>query len=422
MMRAVNVKFLAGALQRKDFRTIPDCLAVAVAVALPWSTSVAGILIVLWLIALAPTLDLAGVRRAILTPAGGLPVALWVLAMLGMVWADATWAQRADGASGYHKLLMIPLLFIQFRRSDRGWHVLAGYLVSVVAVFAVSTVLAIWPNLSWRPEAGRGVPAKDYVAQSGEFVACTFALLYIAGELARAGRRMLAALCVALAFAFLGNVAYVATGRTALVVIPVLLVLLGARWAGWRGGLALCVAGAILASAAWFSSPYLRNRVLRVGDELNEYQAGSIATSSSGLRLAFWTRSFDLIERAPALGNGTMSLFETFRRSADQSAAGQVVIGNPHNQILAVAIQLGLFGAGLLIAMWVAHLLLFCGGGAASWIGLVAVVQSIVSCLFNSHLFDFTQGWTYVFGVGVLGGLVMGGSRAPPGLASAPPS
>ena len=420
MMRAVKAKFLAGALQRESLQTIPDWLTVAVAVALPWSTSVAAVFIVLWLITLAPTLDLAMLRRELATAAGGLPVTLWALAMLGLFWADATWAQRLDGASGYHKLLMIPLLLIQFRRSERGWLVLAGYLVSVLAVFAASTVLAIWPSLSWRPQAGRGVPAKDYVAQSGEFVACAFALLYFAGDAARAGRRMWAAACVTLALALLANVAYVATGRTTLVVIPILLVLLGARWAGWKGGLALCVVGAILAGGAWVSSPYLRGRVLHVGEELNEYHAGAL-TTSGGLRLTFWTRSIDLIGQAPALGHGSMSLYETFRRSADQSAAGQVVIGNPHNQILAVAIQLGLVGAGVLVAMWIAHLLLFCGGGAASWIGLVVVVQSIVSCLFNSHLFDFTQGWTYVFGVGILGGLVMRGSRAPPGLAPAPP-
>jgi len=27
--------------------------------------------------------------------------------------------------------------------------------------------------------------------------------------------------------------------------------------------------------------------------------------------------------------------------------------------------------------------------------------------LFNSHLFDFTQGWGYVFGVGVAAGMVL---------------
>ena len=53
---------------------VADCLAVAVAISLPWSTSATGILIVLWLIALAPTLDLAAIRREVMTPAGGLPV------------------------------------------------------------------------------------------------------------------------------------------------------------------------------------------------------------------------------------------------------------------------------------------------------------------------------------------------------------
>ena len=95
--------------------------------------------------------------------------------------------------------------------------------------------------------------------------------------------------------------------------------------------------------------------------------------------------------------------------------------GNPHNQIFAVAIQLGLVGTGLLFAMWIAHLLLFRGGGPAGLIGLVVVVQNIVSSLFNSHLSDFTQGWTYVFGVGILGGLVLRGSRSPPGLARVSP-
>jgi len=38
---------------------------------------------------------------------------------------------------------------------------------------------------------------------------------------------------------------------------------------------------------------------------------------------------------------------------------------------------------------------------------LVVVTQNVVSSLFNSHLFDFTQGWIYVFGVGVAGGVVL---------------
>ncbi len=47
-----------------------------------------------------------------------------------------------------------------------------------------------------------------------------------------------------------------------------------------------------------------------------------------------------------------------------------------------------------------------CSAAAAlvAWFGLVVVVQNIIGSLFNSHLFDFTQGWAYVFGVGVAAG------------------
>jgi hypothetical protein len=60
-----------------------------------------------------------------------------------------------------------------------------------------------------------------------------------------------------------------------------------------------------------------------------------------------------------------------------------------------------------LYAMWISHFLLFRGPGMAAWIGLVIVVQNVVSSVFNSHLFDFVQGWIYVFGLGVAGGIVL---------------
>ena len=42
----------------------------------------------------------------------------------------------------------------------------------------------------------------------------------------------------------------------------------------------------------------------------------------------------------------------------------------------------------------------------SNWIGLLVVVQNIFTSLFNSHIFDFHEGWMYVIGVGVAGGLV----------------
>jgi O-antigen ligase len=42
----------------------------------------------------------------------------------------------------------------------------------------------------------------------------------------------------------------------------------------------------------------------------------------------------------------------------------------------------------------------------------MVAVQNIFTSLFNSHLFDFNEGWMYVLGVGIAGGMVLGeGSR-----------
>jgi O-antigen ligase len=56
--------------------------------------------------------------------------------------------------------------------------------------------------------------------------------------------------------------------------------------------------------------------------------------------------------------------------------------------------------------MWLQHLLLFRGEGMMAWIGLTVVVQNFLTSAFNSHLFDFQEGWMYVLGVGVAGGLL----------------
>jgi uncharacterized membrane protein HdeD (DUF308 family) len=57
--------------------------------------------------------------------------------------------------------------------------------------------------------------------------------------------------------------------------------------------------------------------------------------------------------------------------------------------------------------MWLLHLLLFRGESLATWIGLMVVVQNIFTSLFNSHIFDFNEGWMYVLGVGVAAGMVL---------------
>src|SRR5262249_22818576 len=140
--------------------------------------------------------------------------------------------------------------------------------------------------------------------------------------------------------------------------------------------LGLVVAICVLAGAAWESSLYLRGRVFALVDDVQqEYRDPSVETST-GARIGFWTMSVRAIREAPVIGHGTGSIGDVFRRQGSDTAL------NPHNQIFAVGIQLGMVGIAALIAMWVAHWSWFFDAAGAAWLGLVMVTQNIVGSLF----------------------------------------
>ena len=412
----------AQAVDREKLGRLAEGLAIALAASLPWSTSATGILAVLWLLAVVATVDLPSLRRSVMTPAGLLPLLFVALGALGMLWADVTWAERFQGIGSFLKLLCIPLLLWQFSRSNRAQRVLIGFLAACVLLLAYSWIMFAWPSV---PAIGNAqsvaTPVKDYISQSAMFTACVFIVAYLACDYWRAGRRYLALALLALALMFMVNVLYIATSRTALVVISVLLVLFGYRQFKWKGVIGFVAGFAILAAIAWPSAAYLQIRVISFFEEVQAYHSGGGAPTPAGERLEFWQKSLGFIKTAPIIGHGTGSIREQFRLSAvgKTGMAGEVS-SNPHNQILATGIQLGLVGMALLLAMWAAHAALFRSAGLAAWVGLVVVVQNILSSLFNSHLADFTHGWLYVVGVGIAGGVSLREKRLAQEIADAP--
>jgi len=393
---------------RKRLVSLADAFAVLLAASLPWSTSATSIFAVLWLLAFIPTCDVASLRRIVLSPAGGLPLLMVALGALGMLWADVSWAERSNGVGSFLKLLFIPLLMCHFVCSERAHRVVTGFLISCAMLLLVSWTTFAWPELPMPMQGkGFGVPVKDYISQGAMFSICAAIIVYLSGDAWRVGRRAWAMVLGVLALLFLANVFYVATSRTSLVVIPVLLVIFGYRQFGWKGTIAGVAAFLVLAAAAWPSAGYLRQRVGTFLHEMQSYQPDGKATAA-GERLVFWTKSLAFIEAAPIIGHGTGSIRDRFERSAvGRTGMAAEVSANPHNQMLAVGIQLGLVGIALLLAMWISHLLLFRAAGLASWVGLVVVTQNILGSQFNSHLFDFTHGWLYVVGVGVAGGAAL---------------
>jgi hypothetical protein len=389
--------------------TTADIVTVLLAFALPWSTSLVGILGVVLVLVMLPTIDagvfIASLRRLI----SAAPIALFALALVGTLWSDARWGLRFYAVAPTGKLLLLPLLFHHFERSERGLWVFKAFLASCGLMVVMSWIVAFFPELTLKAKdvASRGIFVKNYIDQSQEFALCAVALAYPIAMLLRAKKLALALALGALSLGFLANMAFVIVSRTALVTIPIMLLVFALLHLRWQTTLMVVGACLVAGILAWFASPQLDATIDKFGQEYRQYvQEGAV--TSIGERLEYYRKSLGFFAEAPVAGHGTGSIEGLFEHAATgQTGLAAEVVRNPHNQTLNVAVQWGMLGVVVLYAMWLSHLALFRGEGLANWIGLLVVVQNIFTSLFNSHIFDFHEGWMYVLGVGVAGGLVL---------------
>jgi O-antigen ligase len=286
--------------------------------------------------------------------------------------------------------------------------VIYGFLISSALALIATYVLTLTPGLTWRGPKGDGIAAHDDIFQGSVGVICGFGALGYAGMNAVKRNWRTVFVFTTVAAVFLTYFLFVSIfSRIAVVVAVLLTILLGWRVGRSKGLSGACVLAAAVGIAFWFNSASLRERVQNSIDEIREYSASDKETPI-GQHVAFLKESLTIISSAPVLGHGTGSIVKEFRQvtSGNTGAAGVATV-NPHNQTFAVAIQVGLLGAIVLWSMWIAHLRLFRGDRTIAWIGMVIVVENIVSSTVHSHLFDSAHGWLYMFGVGVLGGMAL---------------
>jgi O-antigen ligase len=387
-----------------------DLYPALVAASLPWSTTAVSVFAVLWILLVLPTIRWQAFLESLRAPASFLPLAFVALAIAGLFWTEDAWPVGIQGLVPVSKLLAVPLLLYHYERSRRAHWVLFAFLASCALLMGLSWVTYF---ADWKASAGglAGVPVRNYIDQSHEFSLCLFVMAPMILSLAANGHRAWTFAFAAVMLGFYLDMRFVATSRTAFVYFPVLLILFAVKYLNRRHAFYFLLLAAVVEFGILLSSPYLRDRV---GHTVEDYRVDrdTNAATSNGLRLAYWRVSIRSISEAPVFGHGTGSTQQLFSREAEgKSGEWGNIIRNPHNQTLYVAIQWGVLGCLVLYAMWYFHLQLFRESLFASWIGLVIVVQNFISSLLNSHLFDFHEGWIYVLGVGVAGGMVARAQR-----------
>jgi O-antigen ligase len=383
--------------------------AVATAAMLPVSTSgqaiALSIFVVLALLTVKPEQWLA----TIMTPAAAIPVGLFVLIVIGMLWSPTPFAP-GGGVGHYAKLLLIPVAmscaFTPRQGLQIGYGFLAGCLVILVLSF-LSFFILLPPPFS---HAMGGVPLKDNAVQSGCFALCAFGLalggvaVWVTGDKPRAVAMLI------LALVFLADVFMIYISKTGILMTAALVGLFVVQAGGWRRSLLIATPIVLIAVVALLLSAPAQRRLAEIATDIHAVDNGkgnSEATLSTASRLDFWSKAVEFIEQAPLFGHGTgstKSLYQSLEATRP-SPFGEAV-PDPHNQFFAIAIQVGLVGGAILLAMWAVHFSMFIGGSFACAIGQAVVIQNFIGSLFNSHLSTVTQGMLYCLAVGLLGGIV----------------
>lgn len=121
---------------------------------------------------------------------------------------------------------------------------------------------------------------------------------------------------------------------------------------GWRGLLIATLVIPITVGTIYTVSPKFHDRVNLIYSDIHGYAKKGDQTTSIGLRLAFANYSFKIIKEYPIFGAGTGSFKELYQELNGPKLDGNAWPGHPHNEYLAVLLQLGVVGF-ILFLSWV---------------------------------------------------------------------
>ena len=341
--------------------------------------------------------------------------AMLLLLSLSLAYTSAPLRDALHDLNKYGKLLLIPLVLVLLRQRREALLALGIYVAVESFVVLSSYLLVTGLNLPWvvKPLSTRIVVAtvySSYLDQSIMTVGLAVLAWHLRNEFpGRHGPRIaigLVALCAL-------NVMLLLSGRSAQVALLVVLVL-ALFWAvPRRARPAALLVPVLLIAAAMALAPHFRERTTAVVTESVAFSNGDRSPTSSGIRLALWSRALQAIEERPLLGHGVGSWNTVYRRlEGGELSPVFARLHNPHQEYLLWGVHLGLVGIALMLAFLLTLVRDASGFQADVRHATCSVVAILaVVCLFNSTLFDALIGDYFCF---LLGALLALGALSPP--------
>lgn len=378
--------------------------AVATAFMLPLSTTGQAVCVSIFLICALATLDTAALLATTRRLAGLLPVLLFSLLCLGLLWTPESVAFSIKWISPYAKLLLIPVLLASRFSTRQVIQIGSGFVAACTILLMLSWASFIWPGDLWNWFKSPGVPFKDNAVQSGFFALCAFGMANGAVRLWSEGKKRGAVLAIALAILFFTDIFLIFISKTGVLICLALLILFLSRL-DRRRYFVVAPLLVVIGLALWSSAP-AQLRIKEFWTDIHTTDSAKESVSTAA-RLDFWKKGVALVWAAPVLGHGTgsiKSLYAALETSAP-SPYGEAT-PDPHNQFIGISLQLGLVGGLLLLAMWWVHFQMFRGHQLLNLFGQAIVLQNVIGSAFNSHIATVSQGMLYCLAVGFLGSAI----------------
>jgi O-antigen ligase len=381
-----------------------------VAFFIPFSTALTNFFVVLTLVGfVAMAIANPGLLRPLRSPPAWLALTLLVLLLVGVTWSIAPADDVHTALRKYSKLLLLPVVICLCEHDTDLSRRALRWALAGSAYLAFATYLT-W--LGWMPTSRLGwwsVGAPDDPSvfrnhiTTGILLSFAACVCFAAATYRPALARRIA--CIGAGIYFSIPIVLLGQGRTGYVTLfigLVVLFLLRTRFTPLRA-LAGIGAIALMFVAFYQVVPNFKARTDALIQEVSTHKA----RSPNGLRMSFLQVGTRAVAAHPIIGLGTGSFSEAYAPTARATwppgSPMAVIRHQPHSEFLLIAVQLGLVG----FVVYLALLATVCRPAFATRqfetdvLALLGAIY-IISSTFNSLLWDPTEGYWFLLLSGCL--------------------
>jgi O-antigen ligase len=337
----------------------------------------------------------ARLRHACSQPLGVATLLLIGVIAVAMLWAPVPWNDRWASFWSWRKVWMIPLALALFGPSLWKRRLVVAYVAVCAAAVLVSFgAVLVAGRLPTTVYDFAGSMLRNHSAQSMAFAVAAFFALWLGAEAQLARRWRLTA--AGFAALFVLNMVFVTPGRSGLLALGVMLLVLAAFHVRSRRTALAAVVLAVLLGGAMLLSPLARDRLELAAREWREAPTATVKTSM-GIRAVLYENTLELVRERPWLGTGTGGYGAAYERhvrakyGADDWRMLPTV--DPHSQYLFFLAEQGILGLAAFVLFIVLALADRGDGSRARVLAVGMLLGWCATSLLSSHFKTFSEGF-----------------------------